>query len=74
MGAGEQSYQGAYWMIVPAKIRIRGLVKEGMTVRQLIAQLRLLKMDSKVVYYDRDGNTYNVINAVQDSKGKVAIF
>lgn len=57
-----------------AKIRIRGLVKEGMTVRQLISQLRLLDMDSKVVYYDVNGNTYNIINAVQDGKNKVAIF
>ena len=57
-----------------AKIHIRGLVKEGMTVRQLIQQLRLLNMDSKVVYYDKDGNTHNIINAVQDGKRMAAIF
>ena len=57
-----------------ARIRIRGLVKEGMTVQQLMSQLRLLDMNSKVVYYDINGNTHNIINAVQDGKNKVAIF
>lgn len=61
-------------MIDAAKIHIRGLVKEGMTVQQLIQQLRLLDMNSKVVYYDINGGTHNIINAVQDGKRMVAIF
>ena len=54
-------------------LRIRGLKKEGMTVRNLIHELRLLNQDSKVVYYDVNGKTYNVIQAIQDGR-KVAIF
>ena len=60
--------------LVECRVKIRGLVKEGMTVRQLIGQLRLLDMDSKVVYYDINGGTHEVINAVQDGRNKVAIF
>ncbi len=55
-------------------LHIRGLVKEGMTVRQLIHNLQLLNPDSKVVYYDDKGDTYNVIDCVQDGKNMVAIF
>lgn len=54
-------------------LRIRGLKKEGMTVRNLIHELRLLNQDSKVVYYDVNGKTYNVIQAIQDGR-QVAIF
>ena len=60
--------------IIEGRIRIRGLVKEGMTVQQLMSQLRLLDMNSKVVYYDINGNTHNIVNAVQDGKNKVGIF
>ena len=58
--------------VVPV-LRIRGLKKEGMTVRNLIHELRLLNPNSKVVYYDVNGKTYNVIQAVQDGR-QVAIF
>lgn len=54
-------------------LRIRGLKKDGMTVRDLISQLRLLKMDSKVVYYDVNGGTHDVIQVIEDGR-KVAIF
>lgn len=56
------------------RFHIRGVHKEGMTVRQLIHELQLQKMDSKVVWYDKNGNTHKVIDVVQDGKNKVAIF
>lgn len=57
----------------PHIFRIRGLKKNGMTVRELIHELQLLKMDSKVIWYDYNGGTHNVINAIQDGT-RVAIF
>ena len=54
-------------------LRIRGLKKEGMTVRNLIHELQLLNPNSKVIYYDVNGNTHNVIQAIQDGR-QVAIF
>lgn len=55
-------------------IRIRGLKKDGMTVRDLIHELQKQSMDSKVVYYDVNGATHPVIQACEDSRTKVAIF
>ena len=54
-------------------LRIRGLKKDGMVVRDLIHELQLLNPNSKVIYYDVNGNTHNVIQAIQDGR-KVAIF
>lgn len=54
-------------------LRIRGLKKEGMTVRNLIHELQLLNPNSEVIYYDVNGNTHNVIQTIQDGR-KVAIF
>lgn len=56
------------------RLHIRGVRKEGMTVRQLIHELQLQKMDSKVIWYDKDGCTHKVIDVVQDGKRQVAIF
>ena len=56
------------------RIRIQGLKKNGMTVGGLIEQLQRLKAKSKVVWYDSEGNTHPIINAIQDDNSTVAIF
>ncbi len=56
------------------KVHIRGLKKDGMTVRSLIHELQLMPMDCKVVWYDKDGSVHHVINAVRDGATKVGIF
>ncbi len=54
--------------------KIRGLKKNGMTVRELIHELQLQNPNSKVVWYDVNGGVHNVINAVRDGDRKVGIF
>ena len=58
----------------PCHLKFRGVYHEGMTVRQLIHELQLQNMDSKVIWYDKDGCTHSVIDVVQDGKRTVAIF
>ena len=59
--------------VSPCKVGIRALRKNGMTVADLISELKKLNEKSEVVYYDMKGNTHNIINAIQDGQ-KVAIF
>lgn len=63
---------GTEWRL--PTINIRTAARNGMTVRELIHRLSSFNPDHKVVYYDENGQTYNVIQAVQDSKNVIAIF
>lgn len=55
-------------------IAIRGLHKDGMSVRQFIHSLKQYPPECKVVIYDRDGRIYPATFTVRDSNKLVAVF
>lgn len=55
-------------------INIRTAKGNGMTVRDLMNKLSYFNPDHRVVYYDANGETYNIVQAVQDNKNTIALF
>lgn len=53
---------------------IKSTVREGMSARQLIEKLKKMTPDAKVVVYDKNGNSNDIICAIQENKNEVGLF
>lgn len=55
-------------------IKLRGLYPSGMTVKQLIRELKNFPPDNKVIMYDPTGVVYPITFVLKDSSNKVAVI
>ncbi|MBR1578957.1 MAG: hypothetical protein IJ668_00435 [Selenomonadaceae bacterium] len=55
-------------------LKLRGLYTSGMTVTQLIRELKNFPPDNKVIMYDPTGTVYPVTFLLRDSANKTAII
>ena len=62
------------FMLLKHEIRIRGLYPNGMTVKQLITELKRYRPECKVIMYDHMGFIYPVTYTLLDSANKVAVI
>ena len=62
------------FMLLKHEIRVRGLYSDGMTVKQLLKELKRYRPECKVIMYDHMGFIYPVTYTLLDSANKVAVI